>query len=232
MRELGVTYTRQEREALARVHEYDDVNEHIQAQQEFKKLIESKRMMGQASIGLGGPAGAGKDTAARYLADTFGYETMAWADRLRAICRYIWPDEPLEQDYREKMTNIGRAIEKAEGITEPGSFCRGLSGPSYKLLDNAFAARVPMVVTDTRFPTEYDQLEERGFVMVRIQCSRQNQIARLTANGKFKGEEYLDTEIEHLLDDYMWHETFDNDGDPMALYEWLNKIVRKYVDSR
>lgn len=179
------------------------------------------------SFGLGGPAGAGKDTAADQLAD-LGYQKFAFADRLREICRFIWPDEPLEENYRAKMTSIGRAIEAAEGVTEAGAFTRALSHVSRANIVDAMTTG-PVVVTDTRFPEEFEFLRGEGFIMVRLTVPRDEQIARLTKTGKLKDESYLDSPIEHYLDDYPWDATYENTGTSVDLNEFLVGVIRRHI---
>ena len=135
------------------------------------------------SIALMGRAGAGKDTAAKYLAQVYGYQRIAFADPLRAMALAVDPLVECGCDGRSRLSDVV-AAEGWEGAKrrypEVRRFLQrlGLEGVREHLGDDTWvdiaiaeisrirAARTPVVVTDVRFRNELAALQRWNFLPV------------------------------------------------------------------
>lgn len=136
-------------------------------------------------VGLVGPAGAGKTTAARHLSVVFNYRILNFADPLRVACSAIfgWSMEKLEgvtpeaRDWRERPDPWWS---KRLGIPD-FSPRRALQTVGTELLRNGLSQDVlvaalerrldPLtltVVADVRMPNEASFVRSRGGVLVGI----------------------------------------------------------------
>lgn len=131
-------------------------------------------------IGICGKAGVGKDTAALYLCDRFGYHRVSWADPIRAmlgaLLQYagVSPDWMTDRGKKElPIPGIGKSYrELAQTLgTEWG---RNLD-PEFWLkafelhTANARANGITnFVVADVRFPNECEFIKRMGGAVLRI----------------------------------------------------------------
>lgn len=134
-------------------------------------------------IGLSGPAGAGKDTAAAYLVEYHGYKAMAFADPLRAMLGVVldmvgaptslWlSDRSLKEREIPGLGVSPRAFLQAMG-TEGG---RALSSDIWvRVAQERIEADWPShpsrryVFTDARFENEWAWIRELGGRIWRIE---------------------------------------------------------------
>lgn len=131
-------------------------------------------------IGLTGAAGAGKDTAAEYLAETYGFVTLAFAapirDMAKALARHAdldstWcndrhlkeqPMPVLEHSYRELAQTLG--TEWGRELIDGAMWIRIVD----RKLDGALLSAPGVVITDLRFDNEAAWLKRRGGAIVRV----------------------------------------------------------------
>lgn len=130
-------------------------------------------------LGLTGPAGAGKDTAAAYLEDQYAFVAVAIAEPVRdmvgTLLRFVDVDGAwcIERSLKELPVNvIGRSYrELAQTLgTEWG---RGLHAELWLRIAEYRVNRVldmgaNVVITDVRFPNEAQWLERAGGRLVRL----------------------------------------------------------------
>lgn len=132
-----------------------------------------------ALIGLLGKKRAGKDTAAKFLVEDFGYVRYAFADPLKAAALAT---DPIVSSYpaEVRLSQVVklRGWEHAKETPEVrlylqrfGVAMRQHVNPSVWLdatmcpvMDEAR----PVVITDVRFPNEADAIEAAGGILVRI----------------------------------------------------------------
>lgn len=140
------------------------------------------------NIGFIGAKRSGKDTAADYLVQVYGYTKLAFADPMRAMAEAINPIVGEDRDgYVSYATAVARLgyEEAKDRFPELRRFLQvlGTEGVRGVLGDDVWvdhlAGRVeylwategpdaPVCVTDVRFPNEVEALQRRGFVIVRI----------------------------------------------------------------
>lgn len=119
--------------------------------------------------------GSGKDTAAAYLRDIYGFERIAFADSVREeVFDYLKNDCRLE--YPSSVLPLARNVSANEVYAKPtsagmrrllqywGTELRRAQDPAYWL--KALAAKVlatrPYVVSDVRFPNEVALIRALG----------------------------------------------------------------------
>ena len=173
-------------------------------------------------IGLTGPAGSGKDTAALYLAERYGFVDVAFADPLRemacVLCDhagidYAWVTEPslknqeipgLGFSARQFMQRVGteavRSLDPNAWVTALARHI-GLGGGLHPVGDR-------IVITDVRFPNEAAWLKLQGGYLLRLKRDS----AGLHTNHE--SERYIDA-LEAELD-------IDNNGTLHQLHTRLD----------
>lgn len=129
-------------------------------------------------IGLNGVARAGKDTVAQILHDLYGYNRVAFADRLRAVVH----DSNARVDLAGESVDIGAFVddvgwEQAKEHMDVRALLQGVGVAAREHLytdvwvDAAFATAPagPIVISDMRFPNEYEKIRSLGGVTWQIE---------------------------------------------------------------
>lgn len=183
------------------------------------------------SLALIGAKRSGKDTAADYLRDVYGYRKLAFADPLRDIAERLnpivgWWGPAGPTRYRAAVEECGYDDAK-RFYPELRRFLQVLGTEAIRgvLGDDVWVdylvkrvydqwrqdPRQPLVITDVRFPNEADTLTRLGFTTVRIL--------------RPQAEEPDDHPSENALRGYPVDEVVWNDGPLLALYDALEVIV-------
>lgn len=177
-------------------------------------------------IGLTGAAGSGKDTAAQYLVERYGFVDVAFADPLRemacVLCDhagidYAWVTEPHLKNQpipgfhfsgRQFMQRVGteavRALDPNAWVTALARHI-GLEEGMHRVGDR-------IVITDVRFPNEAAWLKLQGGYLLRLQRNGTGQ--RIT----HESERYVDA-LDAALD-------IDNDGTLHQLHTRLDMACK------
>lgn len=136
------------------------------------------------NIGLLGAKRSGKNTVADYLTEKYGYAQLAFADPMRAMARAINPiivnDGLSPCRYADVVDEHGYDLAK-ELYPEVRRFLQVLGTEAVRnvlgkdtwikhlgqRVEELVQSRTPFVVTDVRFPNEFDTLDWRA-VMWRV----------------------------------------------------------------
>ena len=146
-----------------------------------------------ALIGISGRAGSGKDTAGSMLVNKYGFTRIAFGDYLKWHCKkyHNWngqKDEAGRKLLQEQGTDIHRTADNDVWV-------------KYAKLDLDMLkvdGITNIVITDMRFPNEFDFVRENGGTTVRI-------------NGrKYDMGEAENHPSEIALDNHKFHYTIDN----------------------
>lgn len=120
-------------------------------------------------IGLSGYARSGKDTVGKMLSENYGFERIAFADKVRdfvhasspfvrgAVSAHGWEEAKENPSVRAALQRCGMAARETFG------------GDVW--IDTAFANLKPggrYVVTDVRFPNEVKRIEDMGGMLIRV----------------------------------------------------------------
>lgn len=178
-----------------------------------------------AVIGLGYQAQHGKDTVADILHDLYGYEKIAFADKLREAVLALDPWVDCGDEFGAAPVRVSEALgsmgyEKAKKAYE--EYRRSLQRMGTEVGRNVFGenfwvdlafAHAPegklLVVSDMRFPNEYDAVLQRGGQVWHVHRPGMNAVATTHPS---------ETAIAHLPFDH----TLVNDG---SLKDLADKVI-------
>lgn len=147
-------------------------------------------------IAISGKMRSGKDTLAKELILCRGFMRMSFADKLKDVAEDLFGPLGDNKD-RDLLIELSRhlcSIDPAVWI---------------KYVINRLPMRRSVVITDLRFPNEYHTLRGLGFLMVRIEIGRIEQLSRATKTEPDLTEEAFNElrfdPTETLLDKgYSW----------------------------
>lgn len=126
-------------------------------------------------IGLSGKMGAGKDTLAQYLIDNYRYERYAFADHLKETAAFMtglplhfFNDRRLKEQEAPGLGASPRKILEVLGTEvgrniDPDFWVKRLM---HKLAAKPGGSRI--IITDMRFPNEYEAIRRAGGFAVRV----------------------------------------------------------------
>lgn len=177
-------------------------------------------VFGVPSVAFVGHAGAGKSTAAAFLAETYGHEVVSFAAPLKKIAAELW-DKP----GRHELQQLGAKVREIDEDAWSNYLLRDLDALENSPLQPPDEGWPAFTVDDCRFPNEMAALQSRGFVTVRLNVPRDTQRHRLTANGKWQSEEQLDHLSETALDGFPTDFHYLNMDDVVGLYQFLVKTI-------
>lgn len=130
--------------------------------------------MNRIIVGLVAQKQHGKDTYAEGLS-VAGFERVAFADPLKAAAKLIWrlSDEQLHGAEKETPDERWDGLTARHFLQVLGTEAGRHAHPetwirSALLTIDSLPAGVPVVVTDVRFPNEFEALKTRGATMVGI----------------------------------------------------------------
>lgn len=128
-------------------------------------------------IGITGPAGAGKDTAAQVLIDVRGYQRMSFADPIKAMLAAglgLTPEQlndpagkeaPIDwiigQTPRQLMQTLG--TEWGRQLVHPDIWVRAMA----RMIESSPAQRI--VIPDVRFENEAHAIRQMGGKIIRLE---------------------------------------------------------------
>lgn len=182
-----------------------------------------------------GFARAGKDTAAEVAVEEFGYERFAFADKLRE-CLYAL--NPVVGATHIESTGSHEPVLLQEVIDLYGwdNYKETIYGDEIRRLLQRFGTEVgrellsdtiwvdevdkhsgPLAITDCRFDNEYDKLDRRNTIFIRINR------AGITAVNAHKSEnDFSDRGVDYVVE---------NDGTVDEFKDKIRNILRTVVKS-
>ena len=188
-----------------------------------------------SNVAFLGFARAGKDTAAEVAVEEFGYERFAFADKLRE-CLYVL--NPVVGVTHIESTGSDEPVLLQEVIDLYGwdNYKETIYGDEIRRLLQRFGTEVgrellsdtiwvdevdkhsgPLAITDCRFDNEYDKLDCRNTIFIRINR------AGITAVNAHKSEnDFSDREVDYVVD---------NDGTVDEFKDKIRNILRTVVKS-
>ena len=148
-------------------------------------------------IAVIGPAGSGKTSLSQFLIEHYGYTKLSFAEPLKRIAAQLW-----ENPGREEHQQLGMKVREIHEDTWANMLEHKLEGIEKARHRSSLFTYAPIVIDDARFWNEAEMLRGWRFKFVRLDVSREEQIARLTSNGRFQNAEQLDHPSEHGLDEW------------------------------
>jgi len=139
-------------------------------------------------IGINGFKDAGKDTAGKYLVDTYGFQRIAFADKMKQALANIWElDWNTDLEWRKAHNNmfvtIGELLGTDEytednftvtlrrGLQNFGNLCRKTFGEDFWVREALYGidtTKQDIVVTDARYENELEYIKNVGGYNIQI----------------------------------------------------------------
>lgn len=176
-------------------------------------------------IGLGHQAQVGKDTVAGYLVEKYGFKRLAFADQLKLMAldlnpiveygtfhptlhglvdRLGWEEAKKEPSVRRFLQNLGVTVRDR---IDPDAWANVVRR---QILAGEQAGQINFVITDVRFPNEFEMLEDLGALLVKV-----------TRNDRPPVSQHVS---EYALTDWPWHKTLENSGTLDELFQKLDRF--------
>lgn len=169
-------------------------------------------------IALIGGARTGKDTIANYLGSKAGFKRLAFGDSLKDFLFEVFPDLPREPKPRQAIIDFGQSCRDIDPLV----WIKQLDRTARTYEKNGYAN---FVITDVRQANEIDYCREKGYLLVKVEASKEAQVKRALAGG-----EVLDT--ENILDSLaLSFDSYDlkieNNGSLLDLYQQVDKLLER-----
>ena len=164
-------------------------------------------------IGISGKFASGKDTVADYLVKVYLFRKLAFAAKLKEICSDLFG---MKDKDRELLQKVGVAMREIR------------NNVWVDYLVTSVAPEANIVVTDLRFPNEFEALKAKGAFLIRLEVPQQVRVARYRELYKKEPtEEQLTHESETALDDErQWDYVLNNGGRVDELNRQVDRIMR------
>lgn len=183
-------------------------------------------------VGLSGYARSGKDTVAEYLVDNYGFKRVAFADAIKDALLAINPhipnlyrlDDSVELEGWEvaKLNPYVRSMLQALGV-----YARDNWGENFwidqavKKIDSLRGENYSLnnvVITDVRFPNEYDAISNWTI------AGKQGVVVRVSREGIMPVNNHVS---EIALDNHQFKHTIHNDSDLFDLHLSIENLMRE-----
>ena len=168
-------------------------------------------------IALLGKMGSGKSTCAKYLKEKYNFEIHSFGSPVKKFAKEIFNDNTknrsLIQDFAQKVKEI-----------DPNVWVN-------YLINNANFSK-NIVVDDLRFPNEFEVLKANGFLIIKLDISKEFQELRLKTTYPDNFQTHLNRRndisesfTDILENDYIYKVDSDNIEN---LYSFLDSIIHNY----
>ena len=166
-------------------------------------------------IALCGKQGTGKTTAADYLIENYNFKRASFADKIKQVAMDLFGashDEVyVSKSKRPLLQSIGYHMREIDRHVWTKYLTR-------QIKDN----KQNIVIDDVRMKSEFDALKEVGFILVKIECNKEECKSRITS---FANEnDPTETEMDSLKD---WDYTINNERNKECLYQQIDLIINK-----
>lgn len=167
-------------------------------------------------IALIGGARTGKDTIADYLGSKAGFIRLAFGDSLKEFLFATFPDLPQEPKPRQAMIDFGqscRAIDPLVWIKQLHRTARTYEKNGY----------TNFVITDVRQPNEIEYCRKNGYILVKVEASKEAQVKRAIAGGEVLNPENILDTLALNFEEYDFK--IENNGSLLDLYKQIDQLI-------
>ncbi|WP_207732391.1 AAA family ATPase [Heliobacterium chlorum] len=161
-------------------------------------------------IVLTGKMRSGKDAAANYLVNHYGFKQFAFGGAIRNLCKELFPNADEDGKPRELYQNVGQALRDIDPDVWVNYVLRQIereTGPDDDI-----------VITDLRQWNEYFALLKSGFYVGRINSSATTRIQRMKRLGEQIELAQFNHETEKAVDDFGVNFEITNEGSLRELH--------------
>lgn len=177
-------------------------------------------------LGIVGPIGSGKDTAADYISRKYGYEIVSFRDIVREVTegKGMEPSRENMQDVaRECRARYGedyfskRALEKGMALLKNGRkvlFKEMRTKGDADLLRKEFGSGIRIILVESGKRTRYERLKARG------------RLGDPKTFGEFHAQETREREM-HFTESFSFADTaVKNNGTLKELHDRIDEVVK------
>lgn len=162
---------------------------------------------------LMGKQRAGKDTTADYLVNYYGFTKASLAKPVYAIGRDVFG---MVGKDRGLLIQIGVKMREIEPLVFPQALWRSVAGD----LNSPLPSDVRIVVTDVRFPNEWEFFKSHNGIAVRVTASQAVRSCRAGYNAEFEADA-----TETGLDTAPADAELVNEGSYGMLYDAIDQLA-------
>jgi len=167
-------------------------------------------------IALSGKMLSGKSSVATYLVKHYGFVELSFASKMKEVAAELFPRAKYEKD-RLLLIQVGERMRELD---------------SQVWIRHVLPGILPgedIVISDVRFPSEYDALRRLDFTLVRMYMGRPYQVGLAKRVYPTMPLVLLDDYSETALDYYVFDYTIDNDeGISMEeVYSQVDKMIEE-----
>jgi hypothetical protein len=168
---------------------------------------------------------AGKDTAADYLVEHYGFEKGQLARPVYEIARQVFG---MQGKDRGLLIQIGVKMREIDPLVFPKALWRRALGVEAQAEVDAGKAALPadmrLVITDARFANEWDFFKSRGGVALRIKASQQVRSQRSGYHLEYENDP-TETQLDTAAADYV----ITNEGSLADCYAALDEFMGRLL---
>jgi len=177
-------------------------------------------------IAITGKLRSGKDSAAAYLVDRYGYTRFAFGDELKRLAHEIF-DVPMEPKPRDLYQWFGQTMRQRDPDVWVRKCFERISY-MYRVAErnNGTLAKSLPVLSDVRQPNEFTRCRSEGYVIIRIVRPEFDRLAAATATDTFSPDD-LRHDTESHVDGFSVDYEIVNDGTLDELYRKIDFVMTK-----
>lgn len=167
-------------------------------------------------IALIGGARTGKDTIAEYLGSKADFKRLAFGDKLKELMYKTFIGLPQEPKPRNVMIEFGQACRKIN----PNVWIDQLH-KTYNMYNSIGYEN--FVITDVRQPNEIEYCRNNGYLIVKVEASKDAQVERALAGGEVLDPNNILDTLALQFEDYDFK--IENNGSLLDLYKQVDQIL-------
>jgi dephospho-CoA kinase len=168
---------------------------------------------------------SGKDVAAAYLAQQYGYTQFAFGDELKRYAHELFGEPAPGTKPRELYQWFGQTMRERDPDVWVRKCLEFIAAFKREIDSGAHTLRPNVVISDCRQPNEYAALKAAGYVFIRVECPDHLRIQRAIDAGDTFTAANLAHDTETALDGYSADFTVHNDGTLDELYAQIDEIA-------
>lgn len=180
----------------------------------------------QIKLALYGLMGSGKDFAADYLIEKYGFTRYAFADNVRLVSEAWFPEMYGDgtKKPRELLQSVGTKFREIDENVWIKALLDDIRRKNEQLIKEGFYPE-NIVITDCRMPNEYQKLKENGYVFVRICASDEIRNQRMIERGDIFDSNDTQHHTESFYDSFDYDHSIPNDESPENLYRRIDYLM-------
>lgn len=184
------------------------------------------------NIAVIGEISSGKDVVAERML-LYGYYRYAFADEIKELVKKYFPHLYSEEHKPRWLlqiigTEMFRSIDPDVWIN---ALFKNIDAKN-KVLMGYGLAKEHIVITDCRFPNEFEALKERGFTFIRIKVDEDIRKRRMIDRGDEFTEDNMKHQSETFYDTFDCEYEINNNGTLEELEDQIEDVMTQIIYNR